>query len=266
MVLCPVEIPDIRSAWQIARVFNAMDIFVRMQGIREYLWYRRRSAPGWPERVRIRSKTTWIRGWPVLILILGGCNADPASRGPNATTARTAPNASPDAVVRPERPKTHWRPLQSDGLHDTENSALRLLQQPEEALSVLPRAREGNHVDWVVALRSGAIRPRTNIFPETKIKVLDRDVIMEDTAGMPMVRFPHRPHTEWLDCKNCHDRIFKARRGANHVTMGAILQGRFCGQCHGAVAFPLTQCARCHSVSRSRPSVGAPAVKTGQRR
>ena len=31
-----------------------------------------------------------------------------------------------------------------------------------------------------------------------------------------------------------------------------ILQGEYCGQCHGAVAFPLTQCLRCHSVSRRR--------------
>lgn len=150
----------------------------------------------------------------------------------------------------PIAPASPWRRLEEDGLHDPTNPALSLLQQPEEALSELPPASEGNHVDWVAALRDKIINPRTNIYPETKIKVLDLDVLMEDTAGMPMVLFPHRPHTEWLDCENCHDKIFKAKRGANPVNMHAILQGEFCGQCHGAVSFPLTQCQRCHSVPR----------------
>ena len=85
---------------------------------------------------------------------------------------------------------------------------------------------------------------------ETKIRVLDLDVLMTDTAAMPIVRFPHRPHTEWLDCANCHDHIFLPKAGANPVNMFAILQGNFCGQCHGAVSFPLTQCRRCHNVPR----------------
>ena len=35
--------------------------------------------------------------------------------------------------------------------------------------------------------------------------------------------------------------------------MMLILQGEKCGLCHGAVAFPLTECLRCHSVSRGSP-------------
>lgn len=143
-----------------------------------------------------------------------------------------------------------WKRLESDGIHDPSNPALPLLQQPEEALSTLPPALEGNNVDWVKALRDGYIDPRTNIYPETKVNILDTDVLMEDTANMPIVLFPHRAHTEWLDCSNCHDGIFKAKKGANNVDMFSILQGEYCGQCHGAVAFPLTQCQRCHSVPR----------------
>jgi hypothetical protein len=30
-----------------------------------------------------------------------------------------------------------------------------------------------------------------------------------------------------------------------------ILEGKQCGQCHGAVAFPLTECARCHNTART---------------
>jgi c(7)-type cytochrome triheme protein len=65
---------------------------------------------------------------------------------------------------------------------------------------------------------------------------------------MPAVKFPHRQHTLWLDCSNCHNGLFKDKIGANKFSMVAILNGEQCGLCHGAVAFPLTECNRCHSV------------------
>jgi c(7)-type cytochrome triheme protein len=170
-----------------------------------------------------------------------------------------------EPVPRPEGPPPEgpWLPLERDGLHDPANPALAFLQQPSEALSVLPPAREGDRVDWVQALRTGSIEPRTNIYPGTEISVLDLDVPMPDTAGMPMVLFAHRPHTEWLDCTVCHDKIFKQEAGANPVNMQAILQGEFCGQCHGAVAFPLTQCRRCHNVQRTKTAPIASGNKQG---
>ena len=70
---------------------------------------------------------------------------------------------------------------------------------------------------------------------------------------MPMVRFPHRQHTAWLDCSNCHDQLFGQTAGATTINMMLILQGEKCGLCHGAVAFPLTECLRCHSVVRGSP-------------
>jgi c(7)-type cytochrome triheme protein len=78
---------------------------------------------------------------------------------------------------------------------------------------------------------------------------------------LPLVLFPHRPHTEWLDCNNCHDKIFVKKVDANPVNMFAILSGQYCGQCHGAVAFPLTECNRCHSVPRST-FTGKPGVQS----
>jgi len=143
-----------------------------------------------------------------------------------------------------------WKPLTADSVHDPAAPALNLLQPPEDALSVLPPDGAGNKVNWVEALRQGHISPRTNIFPETKIEVLDLDIYFDQTADLRIVRFPHRPHTEWLDCVNCHDQIFKRGRGVNEFGMYSILEGEFCGQCHGAVAFPLTECDRCHSVPR----------------
>lgn len=142
-------------------------------------------------------------------------------------------------------------PLAKDNLHDPANPGINLLQEPADALSKLPPAGGGNFVDWAQALRQGLIAPRTNVMPETKVNILDVDVIMPRTGEMPMVRFPHRQHTEWLDCSNCHEKLFKSKAGATTtVNMFEILQGEYCGLCHGAVAFPLTECKRCHSVSR----------------
>ena len=117
---------------------------------------------------------------------------------------------------------------------------------------MLPADTAGNHVNWVKALRDGYIEPRTNIMPGTEIQMLDSEILMTDTATMPLVLFPHKPHTEWLDCTNCHEGIFASEAGATPVNMFAILQGEYCGRCHGAVAFPLTECSRCHSVPRSQ--------------
>ena len=141
-----------------------------------------------------------------------------------------------------------WAPLEKDGIHDPRNPGLAQLQQPAEALAPLPRDNAGNLVRWVQALESGAIEPRTNILPETKVRVLDQDIIVSKFGSMPAVKFPHRQHTLWLDCVNCHDTLFKAKIGANKFSMTAILNGEQCGLCHGAVAFPLTECNRCHSV------------------
>ena len=144
-----------------------------------------------------------------------------------------------------------YQPLAKDGMHDPANPGIKLLQEPGEALSKLPRDVVGNKVRWVKALEEGHITPRTNIMPETKIQVLDLDIIMPRTAEMPMVRFPHKQHTEWLDCSNCHEHLFKYKAGATKaVNMFQVLQGEYCGLCHGAVSFPLTECKRCHSVER----------------
>ncbi|MEO5660037.1 MAG: c(7)-type cytochrome triheme domain-containing protein, partial [Polaromonas sp.] len=140
-------------------------------------------------------------------------------------------------------------PLAKDGVHDPANPGTKLLQEPGEALAKLPPDAVGNRVRWVQALERGLIAPRTNIMPETKIRVLDLDIMFTRTGEMPMVRFPHKQHTEWLDCSNCHEQLFKSKAGSTKkMNMFEILQGEYCGRCHGAVAFPLTECNRCHSV------------------
>lgn len=150
-----------------------------------------------------------------------------------------------------------WTPLAQDGIHDPRSPALAVLQEPGTALLRLPGDPSGNQVNWVEALDRGIINPRTNILPETQVRILDSDFLFNRVGSAPIVRFPHRAHTLWLDCTNCHEHLFKSKAGANELSKLKILQGEQCGLCHGAVAFPLTECRRCHSVPRTP---GAPAA------
>ena len=143
---------------------------------------------------------------------------------------------------------SEWKPLKADGLHDPQNPALQWLQNPADALRRMPLDTAGNKVDWVRAFDDGYIRPRSSITGAAEVKQLDTEIIMNDTGSLPRVMFPHKAHTSWLDCGNCHDKIFKSKAGATPVTMSKILEGEYCGVCHGAVSFPLTECNRCHSV------------------
>ena len=147
-----------------------------------------------------------------------------------------------------------WLSRAADGVHDPSSPAVGVLQEPREALGSLPPDFIGNQVLWMKALDQGAIQPRTNIQPETKVNLRTTDVLLKNTGEMPMVRFPHRQHTEWLDCSNCHDQLFGKVAGATRINMFQILQGEKCGLCHGAVSFPLTACERCHSVGRGTPA------------
>jgi len=143
-----------------------------------------------------------------------------------------------------------WQPLAKDGIHDPASPAVRELQEPGVALSRLPRDSAGNQVDWMRALNERAIEPRSNLHPGTSVRILDQDILLNLRGGTPVVRFPHRSHTQWLDCANCHEQPFKSRAGANRLSMYRMLQGEQCGICHGAVAFPLTECTRCHNTAR----------------
>jgi c(7)-type cytochrome triheme protein len=137
---------------------------------------------------------------------------------------------------------------QEDGIHDPASEALGTLQDPAEATAAFPRSSAGT-VDWGRALQAGIIEPRTTVSeggpPMTE---LDFTIVMAETREMPYVRFPHKAHTQWLDCSNCHPAIFIPQAGANPVSMGAILQGEYCGRCHGRVAFSVYECERCHNV------------------
>lgn len=158
-----------------------------------------------------------------------------------------------------------WANLAADGIRDPRSPAIKLLQEPADGLAPLatkaPDAGIGNQVRWVHAIEQGLINPRSNILPGTKMEVLDLDIYLNIGGSTDVVRFPHKAHTYWLDCVNCHDRLFSRTAGESPLSMLKILEGEQCGQCHGAVAFPLTECARCHSV----PQKDFPAIEQAKR-
>jgi c(7)-type cytochrome triheme protein len=168
---------------------------------------------------------------------------------------------APGGAVRPAgAPAPIWAPLARDGVHDPTGPAITQLQQPAEALAALPPDSAGNMVRWVQALDTGVITPRASILPGTAVRLREDDIIIARFGSMPAVKFPHRQHTLWLDCSNCHPAPFKDKVGANRLSMLAILNGEQCGLCHGAVSFPLTECNRCHSVPNDslRPRAAVP--------
>lgn len=137
--------------------------------------------------------------------------------------------------------------LQDDGKHDSSNDALAVLQDPREAMHDFPLDRR-QAINWVKTLDQGLIEPRASLDGKGEMLEMDMDILFTNTKDMPYVRFPHLQHTRWLDCSNCHPRIFIPRRGANPVSMNEVLRGKFCGVCHDKVAFSLFVCERCHSV------------------
>jgi c(7)-type cytochrome triheme protein len=139
-------------------------------------------------------------------------------------------------------------PPPEDGIHDPDNPGTHLLQTPREAFEALPDSNSGNYVQWNSAMDEGLIEPRNSLTPvSTPPIVLDLNIVREVKGSMPDVVYPHKQHTQWLDCSNCHPAIFIPQKGANQISMASILLGEKCGVCHGKVAFPVSECRRCHS-------------------
>ena len=139
-----------------------------------------------------------------------------------------------------------------DGLHDPENEGTLLLQPPKQAFELLSSAKSGNRVDWVKSLENKEIFPRYDrLSDEIKPVVMDLNIVREVKGSMPNVVYPHKQHTEWLDCSNCHPAIFIPQKGANQISMASILLGQQCGVCHGKVAFPVSECRKCQSQKKN---------------
>jgi len=174
-------------------------------------------------------------------------------------TAETDPNAF-NRLLRPASERN--APPTSDGIHDPSAFGTAMLQAPRDAFDSLPKSPSGNYVNWSRAIEDGQLDPRYVVDDSARRPiVLDLNIVREVKGSMPDVVYPHKQHTEWLDCINCHPAIFIPQKGANQISMASILLGEKCGVCHGKVAFPVSECRRCHS--RPKESV-AGAATNGQ--
>ena len=175
--------------------------------------------------------------------------SSPASQ--KVAKRRTKPVNSFNRLMKP--PSQRNLPPMHDGIHDAENDGTAALQHPKEAFGPMPKSNSGNRVDWVAALNRGDLKPRFDLQDETREPVvLDLNIVREVKGSMPDVVYPHKQHTEWLDCSNCHPAIFFPKKGANNISMASILLGEQCGVCHGKVAFPVSECRKCHSKNKPR--------------
>ena len=116
--------------------------------------------------------------------------------------------------------------------------------------SELPKGRFGNNVDWEAAELSGRIH-LVDTLPEISVRRKALDVpadynIEAKIHGLPQIVFSHKKHAVWNGCELCHPDIYGVKAGETKYSMEDVFAGKFCGQCHGSVAFPATDCQRCH--------------------
>ncbi len=181
---------------------------------------------------------------------------------PVAAAPRTAAAAAEvNTFNRLLRPMGRFnRPAPESGIHDPENDMTLQLQSPAAAFANFPKSTAGNHVNWVKALDSKAIAPRADKADPAAVPiVMDLNIVREVKGSMPDVVYPHKQHTEWLDCSNCHPAIFIPQKGANQISMASILLGQKCGVCHGKVAFPVSECRLCHSRKKAVATIAGEA-------
>ncbi|MDH4227932.1 MAG: hypothetical protein OEV59_09340 [Deltaproteobacteria bacterium] len=129
-----------------------------------------------------------------------------------------------------------------------------------EAVRKLPKDKFG-YVDWSASQVDGFVDPRWSISDFGKDpEEFDLDIVFEiNDQMMANVLFEHRKHVSWLTCTNCHPSIFIPQKGANTFNMYDVWDGKYCGKCHGTVAFQpkgFDNCQRCHSVKKKTAAAG----------
>jgi c(7)-type cytochrome triheme protein len=185
-----------------------------------------------------------------------------ASAAPVVASAEAASSGDINSFNRLLKPASKRNlPPPEDGIHDPANDGTHALQPPLTAFGSLPKSNSGNRVNWVQAIGEKKINPRYDRNdPKAEPIVMDLNIVREVKGSMPDVVYPHKQHTEWLDCSNCHPAIFVPQKGANAISMAAILMGQKCGVCHGKVAFPVSECRNCHSKKKDIARAATPAA------
>lgn len=113
-----------------------------------------------------------------------------------------------------------------------------------------PRVKYGNGLDWIKAEDTGMVE-LTDYLKNFSVKA---DTLKYSTdidfnskiQEMPDIIFSHEKHTIWNGCALCHPAIFGIKKGLSVYSMKDIVEGKYCGVCHGKVAFPNLACKSCH--------------------
>ena len=134
--------------------------------------------------------------------------------------------------------------------HSLENGA-KAEQIFQQFAATMPRETFGNGINWEKAEEEGKLKLVDHLegvsVPKEKLKVQEDFSLKPKLEGMPDIIFSHAKHTFWSGCELCHPDIFVGiRKGSTKYSMIDIFDGKYCGVCHGRVAFPLTDCQRCH--------------------
>lgn len=115
-----------------------------------------------------------------------------------------------------------------------------------------PKERLGNGIDWEkdeLAAKTKLIDTLEKVPVKRKPMAIREDFdLAAKTDGMPEILFSHKKHTLWGGCESCHPDIFVGvKKGTSSYSMVDLFAGRYCGACHGKVAFPTNDCQRCHT-------------------
>lgn len=119
--------------------------------------------------------------------------------------------------------------------------------------SKFPKKRFGNGFDWVEAEEAGLIKLANSVEGvPTKKSLMAKpsdSLIASNVKGMPGIIFSHEKHSIWNGCALCHPEVFPSVKKGEAATysMNDIFDGKYCGVCHGKVAFPMVECQGCHS-------------------
>ncbi len=115
----------------------------------------------------------------------------------------------------------------------------------------LPKAHYGNRINWTQAHDEGKLKPKDllpGISPaEDRLKEVHEIKLTSKRKGFPNIIFSHKKHSVWNGCAMCHPYLFAMKTGKTKFEMQDIFEGRYCGACHGSVAFPTQECQSCHT-------------------
>ncbi|MBI4685656.1 MAG: hypothetical protein HY755_10710 [Nitrospirae bacterium] len=116
-----------------------------------------------------------------------------------------------------------------------------------------PRESFGDGINWEKAENEGIIKLQDEVpASTTKKEPLEGPADFtagSDALGLPASVFSHKKHIVGISCELCHNDIFDYEKGITKYSMDDIFDGKYCGRCHGKVAFSNDDCLRCHRIS-----------------